>query len=57
MAGINPAFTANQLGPSAQMLSSTCARWLNSSNDWSEIDNLETSLIGTQWVPTENVPL
>ncbi|MBX8536263.1 site-specific integrase [Pseudomonas cichorii] len=52
MAGINPAFIANQLGHSIQMLLSTYAKWLNSSHDWSEIDKLETSLIGTKLVQT-----
>ncbi|WP_122552768.1 tyrosine-type recombinase/integrase [Pseudomonas viridiflava] len=57
MAGINPAFIANQLGHSVQMLLSTYAKWLNSSNDWSEIDKLETILIGTKSVQTQPVPL
>ena len=57
MAGINPAFIANQLGHSVQMLLSTYAKWLNSSHDWSELDKLETSLIGTKLVQTETVPL
>lgn len=50
MAGINPAFIANQLGHSIQMLLSTYAKWLNSSHDWNEIGKLETSLIGTKLV-------
>lgn len=39
MSGLNPAFIAQQLGHSVQMLLSTYARWLNSSSDWSELEN------------------
>ena len=37
MSGLNPAFIAQQLGHSVQMLPSTYARWLNSSSDWGEL--------------------
>lgn len=57
MAGMNLGFTANQLGHSVQMLLSTYARWINSSEDWSEVGKLEQSLIGTKLVQTENTPL
>lgn len=57
MAGMNPAFIANQLGHSVQMLLSTYARWINSSTDWSELGKLESKLIGTKSVQTETVPL
>lgn len=57
MAGMNPAFIANQLGHSVQMLLSTYARWINTSHDWSELGKLESSLIGTKSVQKENVPL
>jgi integrase len=57
MAGMNPAFIANQLGHSVQMLLSTYAKWINSSTDWNELEKLETSLIGTNSVQTETVPL
>ena len=57
MAGMNPAFIANQLGHSVQMLLSTYAKWINSSHDWSELGTLESSLIGTKLVQPENVPL
>jgi integrase len=57
MAGMNLGFIANQLGHSVQMLLSTYARWINSSEDWSEVGKLEQSLIGTKLVQTETVPL
>jgi integrase len=57
MSGMNPAFIATQLGHSVQMLLSTYARWINSSTDWCELGTLEKSLIGTQLVQTETVPL
>lgn len=41
MAGMNPAFIANQLGHSVQMLLSTYAKWLNSTSDWSELQKLD----------------
>lgn len=50
MAGMNPAFIANQLGHSVRMLLSTYARWINSTNDWSEVDKLEGALSGTNSV-------
>lgn len=34
MSNMNPAFIAQQLGHSVQMLLTTYARWLNSSSDW-----------------------
>lgn len=57
MAGMNPAFIANQLGHSVQMLLSTYAKWLNSSTDWSELGKLENSMIGTKLVRPDEVPL
>ncbi|KFE50095.1 tyrosine-type recombinase/integrase [Pseudomonas syringae] len=57
MAGMNPAFIANQLGHSVQMLLSTYAKWLNSSTDWGELGKLELSMIGTKMVQPEDVPL
>jgi integrase len=57
MSGMNPAFIATQLGHGVQMLLSTSARWINSSIDWCELGTLEKSLIGTQLVQTETVPL
>ncbi|GLX91458.1 hypothetical protein Pfra02_40260 [Pseudomonas fragi] len=57
IAGMNPAFIANQLGHSVQMLLSTYAKWLNSSTDWSELGKLENSMIGTNLVRPDEVPL
>lgn len=48
MSGLNPAFIAQQLGHSVQMLLSTYARWINSSNDWQELEKLQ---IGPKLVP------
>ena len=44
MPGMNPAFIAQQLGHSVQMLLSTYARWLNSSSDWSELEKLQIGI-------------
>jgi integrase len=41
MSGLNPTFIAQQLGHGVQMLSSTYARWINSSNDWQERETLQ----------------
>lgn len=51
MSGLNPAFIAQQLGHSVQMLLSTYARWINSASDWGELDKLE---IGIKSVSTKN---
>ncbi|WP_268797560.1 tyrosine-type recombinase/integrase [Pseudomonas huanghezhanensis] len=50
MANMNPAFIASQLGHSVRMLLSTYARWINSKDDWSEVDKLEGVLVGTNSV-------
>ncbi|WP_096335670.1 integrase [Pseudomonas alkylphenolica] len=42
MAGMNPAFIANQLGHSVEMLLSTYAQWISSSSDWRELEKLPT---------------
>ncbi|EBV3304203.1 integrase [Pseudomonas putida] len=47
MSGMNPAFIAGQLGHSVQVLLSTYTKWLNSANDWAE---LEKNVIGTELV-------
>lgn len=44
MSGLNPAFIAQQLGHSVQMLLSTYARWPNPSSDWSELENLKIGI-------------
>jgi len=46
MSGLNPAFIAQQLGHSVQMLLSTYARWINSSNDWR---SLKSSRLVRNW--------
>lgn len=43
MAGMAPAFIAKQLGHSVQILLSTYARWLDSSNDWIEMEKLKVA--------------
>lgn len=40
MSGMNPAFIANQLGHSVEVLLSTYADWLNSDDDWKQLDKL-----------------
>jgi integrase len=45
MAGMNPAFIANQLGHSVEMLLSTYAHWLSTEGDWSQMDKL---VLGTR---------
>lgn len=44
MSGMNPAFIAQQLGNTVQMLLSTYAHWINSGSDWSEIAKLEIGI-------------
>lgn len=53
MSGMNPAFIAQQLGHSVQMLLSTYARWISSTTDWHELDKLETG----PKPATENEPI
>lgn len=47
MSGMNPAFIAQQLGHSVQMLLSTYARWLNASADWEEMER--NSRMSQEW--------
>ncbi|WP_408003614.1 integrase [Pseudomonas asplenii] len=47
MSGFNPAFIAQPLGHSMQMLLSTCARWLNSGSDWQAPETLK---IDPKWI-------
>ncbi|MBD1589483.1 site-specific integrase [Pseudomonas typographi] len=54
MSGMNVGFIAQQLGHSVQMLLSTYARWINSSNDWQELEKL---VIGPRLVPGDKPPL
>lgn len=51
MSGLNPAFIAQQLGHSVQMLLTTYARWINSSSDWDELGKLQ---IGIRLVSAES---
>lgn len=51
MSNMNPAFIAQQLGHSVQMLLSTYARWLSSSSDWTELEKLQ---IGIKLVSAPN---
>ena len=41
MVGMTPAFIAQQLGHSVQMLLSTYAQWINSDGDWAELEKLK----------------
>lgn len=41
MSGLNPAFIAQQLGHSVQLLLSTYARWINSTSHWNELETLK----------------
>lgn len=41
MAGMTPAFIAQQLGHSVQILLATYTRWLNGENDWQEMAKLK----------------
>ena len=50
MTGMNPAFIANLLGHSVQMLLSTYARWINSASDWKLLSRLGMSEMGTKQV-------
>ncbi len=56
MVGMNPAFIANQLGHSVQMLLSTYAKWLNSTSDWAELQKLESQQNGTKLVQPISLP-
>ncbi|BBT41453.1 tyrosine-type recombinase/integrase [Pseudomonas putida] len=54
MAGMNPAFIAAQLGHSVQVLLSTYAKWINSPNDWAELDKLKALESGTKVVRADS---
>jgi integrase len=54
MAGMNPAFIAAQLGHSVQVLLSTYAKWINSPNDWAELDKLKVLESGTKVVRAQS---
>jgi len=40
MAGMKPSFIANQLGHSVEILLTTYTRWINSDQDWAEMEKL-----------------
>ncbi|MFB4370059.1 MULTISPECIES: tyrosine-type recombinase/integrase [unclassified Pseudomonas] len=44
MSDMKPAFIAQQLGHSVQMLLSTYARWINSTSDWGEMSKLDIDI-------------
>jgi integrase len=54
MSGMNPAFIAQQLGHSVQMLLTTYARWLNSSSDWAELESSKLAQIGIRQKTSSN---
>lgn len=54
MAGMNPAFIANQLGHSVEMLLSTYAKWISSSSDWRELEKLPPRVeLAQNWPKTD----
>lgn len=55
MAGMNPAFIANQLGHSVEMLLSTYAKWISSSSDWRELEKLPPRIeLAQNWPKTDS---
>ncbi|MDD0972472.1 tyrosine-type recombinase/integrase [Pseudomonas fontis] len=55
MAGMNPAFIANQLGHSVEMLLSTYAKWISSSSDWRELEKLPARVeLAQNWPKTDD---
>lgn len=56
MAGMNPAFIANQLGHSVEMLLSTYAKWISSSSDWRELEKLPPRIeLAQNWPKTDSM--
>jgi integrase len=54
MSGMNPAFIANQLGHSVEMLLSTYAKWISSSSDWRELEKLPPRVeLAQNWPKTD----
>lgn len=54
-AGMNPAFIANQLGHSVEMLLSTYAKWISSSSDWRELEKLPPRIeLAQNWPKTDS---
>lgn len=50
MAGAKPAFIAQQLGHSVRTLLRHYAKWINTVDDWAEVEKLENSYFGTDLV-------
>lgn len=50
MAGAKPAFIAQQLGHTVQTLLKRYAKWVNSVDDWAEMEKLENTYFGTKVV-------
>lgn len=56
MAGAKPAFIAQQLGHSLRTLLKHYAKWINTVDDWAEVQKLENSYFGTNSVQLESNP-
>lgn len=54
MDGVKPAFIAQQLGHSTQTLFKRYAKWVNSVDDWKEVEKLESGSFGTKLVQSES---
>jgi integrase len=54
--GMKPAFIAQQLGHSVQMLLDNYAVWANSDDDWGELAKLKSNRIGTKVVQPKTPP-
>jgi len=54
MVGMNPAFIADPLGDSVEMLPSTYAKWISSSSDWRELEKLPPRVeLAQNWPNTD----
>ncbi len=54
MVGMNPAFIADPLGHSVEMLPSTYAKWISSSSDWRELEKLPPRVeLAQNWPNTD----
>lgn len=57
MDGAKPAFIAQQLGHSVQTLLKRYAKWVNSVDDWKEVEKLESGSFGTKLVQAQTIKL
>lgn len=48
MSGMNPAFIPAQIGHSVQVLLSTCAEWIGSVRDWTEVNKPDRRECGSK---------